>query len=137
TVRNSDFFAVLAANILVRLLTTFPVPVDWRPEDFDLETIFPTEDFERLAGIWVDTVRWLSSEGYIRKKTECSQTDKPHFLGVVLTEKGFRSLNLPSRFDSKVKIGERLVQTIDDVQTDRGRKTIEDQIAQIFGNLNT
>jgi hypothetical protein len=133
--RNVDFFALMAADLLARLYTAFPVPLDWHPQDFDFEVIFPDEDIDNLTSAWRSTVHWLSKEGYLRLESENPNAEnEPQFAGAVLTEKGFGILNSPSIVHTGVKIGERLVQTVGDVATGVGQKAVSDAIDEIFNH---
>jgi len=130
--RNIDYFHVFAADIMVRLYSAFPVPEDLDFEAFDFEGIFPDEDRDRLAKIWAHSVRWLRSEGIIRVDAAAGDGDD-QFLGVVLTEKGFRILNRPTDLHANLKLGESLAISMNDPVTETGRNHIREQVDEIFG----
>jgi hypothetical protein len=127
--RNVDLFNVFAADLLTRLYTNFPIPQDFSFDQFSWDAIFPSEDTDRLTGVWIAAVRWLVNEGVIRSE---HQDSVGSFKGVVLASSGFRALLLGGGRYNTNNLGEALSIAIGSVNTESGKDRVREIVQLVL-----
>jgi hypothetical protein len=130
--RNVDFFPLIAGLIFIKLYTTFPTPQNLSVEDFDLESIDSDDEPTRLSSLWADTIRWLTSEHYLRFGGESSKIDNGiAFDGLTLTKKGLNALNRPTTTDGQTII-DALLHSLTNLESASGRDRMRGLIQQLL-----
>lgn len=124
---NSEYFDLLAGDILNRLNIQFPEPIDLVVDHEVISHLDIDEDPERLQRLYAATIRWLADEYFLRFKGDTADDQgEGDFFDAVLSAKGRDFLLKDSR-------GSKLMAAAKVIGTEAGKKAISEIVGQAIG----